>query len=167
MAWLREHAPGITLIGDYSLNVTNELSAALLASSGLARLTPSHDLDATQLASLIKASPGIAFEVIVHSHVPMFHTAHCLFAARLDGGDSCDACGAPCREHRLSLKDRVGVEHPVLPDGLGRNTVFNGRSQPAGNLLGNLTHLGIRSYRVELVAESALGTQEVLNRYVN
>jgi len=167
LAWLRAHAPAILLVGDYSLNVTNELSVSLLAETGPIRLTPSYDLDTAQLAALIQASPGVSFEVIVHGHTPMFHTAHCLFAARLNGGNNCGDCPAPCREHRLSLRDRVGAEHPVLPDGQGRNTVFNGEGRSAPGLIGDLSRLGVRHFRIELLAESAVETREVLNHYVD
>lgn len=40
------------LEGDFSLNAANLLSADLLFRQGLARLTPTHDLNAAQIAAL-------------------------------------------------------------------------------------------------------------------
>ncbi len=40
------------LEGDFSLNAANVLSADLLLGQGLARLTPTHDLNAAQLGAL-------------------------------------------------------------------------------------------------------------------
>ncbi|MBP7933249.1 MAG: U32 family peptidase [Phycisphaerae bacterium] len=163
LSWLRKHAPEIPLVGDYGLNVTNELSASALMGSGLTRLTPSCDLDETRRAQLIKASPGVPFEMIFYTHLPLFHTAHCLLAARLNGGNDCTPCAAPCRRHHLALRDRAGVEHPVLPDEQGRNTVFSGPVYPATGLLEDPTRSGARYGRIELLSESAPQTRELLD----
>jgi U32 family peptidase len=45
----RDLSPRPTLVGDFSLNVANELTADLLAGAGLARLVPSYDLNWDQL----------------------------------------------------------------------------------------------------------------------
>lgn len=42
------------LEGDFSLNAANVLSADLLLGQGLARLTPTHDLNAAQLGALAR-----------------------------------------------------------------------------------------------------------------
>ena len=46
-----EQAPHLDRIGDFSLNVANELTAELLAAEGLARLTPSYDLNWEQFTA--------------------------------------------------------------------------------------------------------------------
>src|SRR5690606_32190329 len=76
--------PGPRSIGDFSLNVTNALSAEELLSRGLHVLSPAHDLDAQQLLRLShheEVAP--ALEVIVHHPMPFFHMEHCVFAALL------------------------------------------------------------------------------------
>jgi putative protease len=68
----RELDPKPVLVGDFSLNVANELTAGLLAGEGLARLVPGHDLNWEQLAALVgRIDPGL-FEVVVHQHMPKF-----------------------------------------------------------------------------------------------
>ncbi len=49
---LEAHMP--VLEGDFSLNAANVLSADLLLGQGLARLTPTHDLNAAQMAALAR-----------------------------------------------------------------------------------------------------------------
>ena len=49
LAFFRAHAPHIRRIGDFSLNVTNSLTAAHLFDWGLDTLTAAHDLDESQL----------------------------------------------------------------------------------------------------------------------
>ncbi len=163
LSWLRKHAPDIPLVGDYGLNVANELSASVLMGSGLTRLTPSCDLDATRRTELIEASPGVLYEIILYAHLPLFHTAHCLLAARLNGGNNCGQCPAPCRRHHLALRDRAGVEYPVLADEQGRNTVFSGPVYPAAGLLKELARWGVKYGRIELLSEPAPQTREVLD----
>ena len=52
LALFREEAPQIQRIGDFSLNVANELTADLLVGEGLSRLTPSYDLNWEQLSAM-------------------------------------------------------------------------------------------------------------------
>ena len=87
LGFLRERAPDLALVGDYSLNAANELSAAALAEMGLARLTPSLDLDADNLKAMLgRTAATDFFEVSIHLHVPLFHMEHCPAAARVSGG---------------------------------------------------------------------------------
>ncbi len=70
------------LEGDFSLNAANVLSAHLLLhKGGLGRLAPTHDLHAGQLAALSRGlgPRGALLEAVVHQHLPIFHTEHCVF----------------------------------------------------------------------------------------
>ena len=71
------------LEGDFSLNAANVLSAGLLLGSGLRRLALTHDLNGRQLVELGEGLREVgraeALEAIVHQHLPIFHTEHCVF----------------------------------------------------------------------------------------
>ena len=152
--FFRRRCPDATLIGDFSLNVANEITAFLFAQRGLARLTPGYDVDWRRLSALSRQFPAALLEVILHQHVPMFHTRHCLFAANLTQGMNCTDCGRPCAQHELHLRDRNGVDHPVLVDAAGRNTVFNAAVQTAADRVPAMLQAGLRHFRVELLRES-------------
>jgi putative protease len=67
------------LIGDFSLNAANAITAYELLQSGLNRITAAYDLSAnaiTELATLL-GSKASQLEVVVHQHMPIFHTEHC------------------------------------------------------------------------------------------
>lgn len=162
LGFLQEYAPQLALIADYSFNGTNEITVAMLAERGVTRMVPSYDLDGRQLSELLRLAPAGLFEVVLHQRVPMFHTQHCLFAARLSAGTDCDTCGHPCERHELALRDRVGVDHPVLTDAAGRNTVFNGSVQPAPISVSELIARGVRHFRVELLRETPAQTHATL-----
>lgn len=184
LQYLRQHAPGTVLIADHSLNATNEISAAVLAQAGVSRITPGYDLNLEQLAAMRSRAPGIGVELIVHAHVPMFHTAHCLVSAELGTGEDCGRCSAarvpakqhsasrtpltgplPCRTAEFYLRDRNGQSHPLLVETTRRTTVFNAPVQSAMGLWPEILKLRPACVRIELLRESADQTQALLGLY--
>jgi putative protease len=166
----RDSSPGPVAIGDFSLNVTNRLTAAEVLGRGLAAFTPSFDLDAAQLLDLVGASPsGVAFgpwaEVIVHHPMALFHMEHCVIAALLSEGRDHRTCGRPCDLHQVSLRDRAGMDHPVEADVGCRNTVFHARPQSAVQLLPQLAAAGVTRFRIELVREKAEDVTRLVKAY--
>ena len=133
-----QDARELVRIGDYSLNATNQLTVHELLRRGLSGFTPAFDLDAAQLLALVRSSTPCAMgryaEVVVHHPMPLFHMEHCVFARELSSGKDHRDCGRPCERHTLALRDRAGIEHPVLADVGCRNTVFHASSQSAASL---------------------------------
>ena len=60
-------------MSDFSLNIANELSAAIFSRWGLDRLTASYDLDDAQLFAMLRHFPAERLEVVIRQRVPMFH----------------------------------------------------------------------------------------------
>ncbi len=153
------------LIGDFSLNVSNHKSVELFLDAGLDLVTPSYDLNIQQMVDLLEASDTSRLEVVIHQHLPMFHTEHCVYCTFLSEGTDYTNCGRPCEDHRVSLQDRIGMSHPVRVDDGCRNTVYNAIEQSGAEYLANFRELGVRSYRVEFLEESADKVHEVLRLY--
>jgi putative protease len=153
------------LHGDFSLNVTNSVTASHLLGMGLDTLTAAHDLDEAQLFALLDHVPAGRMTVAVHHHIPTFHTEHCVYAHLLSNGRDFRSCGRPCEQHRVSLRDRVGLVHAVVVDVGCRNTVFNAQAQSAAGLVPRLLERGVRRFRVELVREDAAETDRILTAY--
>ncbi len=153
------------LHGDFSLNVTNSLTANHLLRMGLETVTASHDLDKNQLMALLKAVNPARVAVTVHHHIPTFHTEHCVYSHLLSQGRDFRSCGRPCEAKQVSLKDRVGLEHPVIVDVGCRNTVFNALAQSGAFLMADLVKLGVRRFRIEFVRESQEEAERVLRGY--
>jgi putative protease len=151
--------------GDFSLNVTNSLTAQHLLGLGLESVTASHDLNRAQLLDLLRQLPRGRAAVTVHHHVPTFHNSHCVYAHLLSKGRDFRTCGRPCEDHRLALRDFAGHEHPVVVDVGCRNTVFNALAQSAAPVVPELLELGVRRFRVELVWERADETARTLDAY--
>jgi putative protease len=165
VSFYREHAPELAMYGDYSLNIANELTAAVFAEAGLRRMVPSYDLSWRQMAALFRRFDPGAFEAVVHQHMPMFHMEHCVFAHTLSSGKDFRDCGRPCERHAVDLRDRVGEAHPLIPDVGCRNTVYNATAQSAAEYVPRMKEMGVRHFRVELLRQTADEVAALLDRY--
>jgi U32 family peptidase len=152
-------------VGDFSLNVANPLTAQYLMSKGLDYLTISYDLTAEQVLDLVNVAAPNWFELTIHQHMPMFHMEHCVFAAFMSKGTSFLDCGRPCEKHRVHLRDRVGMEHPLRADVGCRNTLFNAVPQTGAGYFARFVDAGLRRYRVELLEEDQGESRKVLRAY--
>jgi putative protease len=163
LAFFRDE--GVAVVGDYSLNVTNELTASFLMQQGLQWLTPSYDLNRDQLMDLVRAVPPQWLEIVIHQHMPMFHMEHCVFCAMLSPGTNKTNCGRPCDIHTVELRDRTGVDHPLIADVGCRNTLFNAVAQSSAEVVVELQKFDVRRYRIELLRETNGEISELLSLY--
>lgn len=153
------------LTGDFSLNAANALTAQAFFAAGCDALTPSFDLDAEQLVELAQRTPAQLLEMVVHHHLPVFHTEFCVFCRFLSDGHDASDCGHPCEQHRVALRDRHGRLHPVLADVGCRNTVFGAEAQSAARHWPRWAAVGVRDARVEFVHAESAEVQAVLRAW--
>jgi U32 family peptidase len=148
------------------LNVANPLTAGFLKErTALQQLTLSYDLNIEQVLDLLRAAPPEWFEITLHQHMPMFHMEHCAFAAFLSKGTDFTNCGRPCDHHRVHLRDRVGMMHPLKADVGCRNTLFNAVPQTGAQFYRDLAAAGLRTYRVELLEQSRAEAELIIGAY--
>ncbi len=156
---------GVPFVADFSLNVTNELTAQFVIERGAQRVTASYDLNREQLLDLVGACPPEWLEVVIHQHMPMFHMEHCVFCAVLSPGTNPTNCGRPCDRHAVHLRDRLNVEHRLTADVGCRNTLFNAIPQSAAEAVPELLACGVRNFRIELLDESPDDIRMILESY--
>ena len=159
------HGRGMTVDADFSLNVTNRLSAAFFRAHGARRIVPSYDLNRDQLAELVAALPAALLEPVIHQRMPLFHMEHCVFCAVLSPGTDKTNCGRPCDDHTVKLRDRVGVEHPLTADVGCRNTLFHAVAQSGAEVVPMLLARGVAHFRVELLDEPAEAIEGIVSAY--
>jgi len=152
--------------GDFSLNVTNSVTARHLLALGCDTLTAAHDLDEAQMFEMLKHAPAERLTVTVHHHIATFHTEHCVYAHTLSRGRDFRTCGRPCETTRVALRDREGRGHPVVVDVGCRNTVFNAQAQSAASAVPKLLRAGVKRFRVEFVWEDEAVTASALRAWV-
>jgi putative protease len=153
------------LIGDFSLNIANHKAVDLFVEAGCDAVTPSYDLNIQQMVDLLGKADTSKMEIVIHQHLPMFHTEHCVYCTFLSEGTDFTNCGRPCEESRVSLQDRIGMSHPVRVDEGCRNTVYNAIEQSGAEYLANFMELGVSSYRVEFLEETPEQVHEVIDLY--
>jgi putative protease len=162
--YFRRHS-SLRRVGDFSLNVANPLTAQHFIAKGLERVAVSYDLNIEQVLDLLSGAPPAWFELTLHQHMPMFHMEHCVFAAFMSKGSSFLDCGRPCEKHRVHLRDRVGVEHPLRADVGCRNTLFNAVPQTGARFFAALRTAGLRHFRIELLEEDGAEAARVIRAY--
>ncbi|WP_238613445.1 U32 family peptidase [Candidatus Oscillochloris fontis] len=153
------------LIGDFSLNTANALSAEIFFGLGLERITPTYDLNAAQISALAQAIGPERIETVAYQHLPVFHTEHCVFCRFLSEGTSSQDCGQPCERERVALRDERGRAHPVMADVGCRNTVFGAEAQEASRHLDAWRSAGMVHYRLEFVHETRNEVLQVVNLF--
>ncbi|AHV99281.1 U32 family peptidase [Paenibacillus sabinae] len=153
------------LIGDFSLNIANHKTVDLFLEAGCDLVTPSYDLNIQQMVDLLRRTRTSQLEVVIHQHLPMYHTEHCVYCTFMSEGTDFTNCGRPCESHRASLQDRIGMSHPVRVDEGCRNTVYNAIEQSGAEYLNNFRELGVSTFRVEFLEETPEQVAEVIDLY--
>ena len=141
------------ILGDFSLNVANHLTAQYLLDKGISSVCLGYDLNNQQVSDLIQAGEASRYEVTAYQYMPSFHMEHCVFAAFLSKGTSFKDCGRPCEKHDVKLKDQFGNWHQIKPDQECRNTMYNGTSQSAARYVKDWEALGLGFIRYEALKE--------------
>lgn len=154
------------LRGDFSLNVTNHLTANYLLSKNLNSICLSYDLNADQAGLLIDQMDSKSVELTIHQYMPSFHMEHCVFAAFLSRGHSFKDCGKPCEKHKVQLKDQFGHSHWIKPDQECRNTMYNSKAQTALKYLQNWDHNKISAVRFEALNELGYELTGKIHQYL-
>ncbi|MDG0817702.1 U32 family peptidase [Bdellovibrio svalbardensis] len=151
--YLQANAYQGQILGDFSLNVANHLTAQYLLGKGISSVCLGYDLNHLQVSELIQAGQAERFEVTAYQYMPSFHMEHCVFAAFLSKGSSFKDCGKPCEKHDVKLKDQFGNWHQIKPDQECRNTMYNGTSQSAARYVKEWEALGLGYIRYEALKE--------------
>jgi len=105
-------------------------------------------------------------EVVVHQHMPIFHTEHCVFARFLSKGNSYQDCGHVCTRNTVHLRDQGGKDNLVLADMGCRNTVFMSEAQSGVYAMNEWTKANVGHFRIELVDESGDDAAKIVSTYL-
>lgn len=155
------------ILGDFSLNVTNHLTAEYLLGKNIKSVCLSYDLNHHQISDLMSKTQNSSLEITAHQYIPSFHMEHCVFAAFLSKGSSYRDCGKPCERHRVELKDQFGNVHQIKADQECRNTMFNSISQSAAQFVNDWQNKGLGFIRYEALYEKGSELCQKINAYID
>ena len=144
---------GMTLRGDFGLQVFNSQAAKEYKRMGFESLTASFELKLAQVRDLSKA---VDTELIAYGRLPLMITENCVVKNRF-GRCVCD--------NALGLTDRKGMQFPVLKAFGCRNEIFNGNKLFLADRAQDYQRAGLWAIRLCFTTENAKECARVLERY--
>jgi putative protease len=154
----------LPLYADYSCNIANARSAALLQSLGVVQATAPLEFRAEEILALPARSP-LALEAVVHGQLPGMVSEHCLPVALLDGCTRFQICSGSCRQKSFGLRDTAGMVHPLEIDTDCRNHLFMAHELALLPYLRSFYGTGFRSLRLVIPGYGAHETGAVTALY--
>ena len=154
---------GLTVHGDYGMNVFNGYALNYLRSKDLASACLSFELRFAQLRDLPKVLPA---EAIVYGRLPLMITEHCFVRnAGLCKADRSRAIPdrAPCRAPH-AMYDRTGAAFPLLPAFGHRTEIQNSRPLWLADRT-DWKRLGLAFARLRFTTESAEECAAIMRAY--
>ena len=105
---------------------------------------------------------------MIHTHIPIFHTEHCVFARFLSNGDSYLDCGHVCTRNTIHLRDVNQKDNLVLADMGCRNTIFSANVQSGVHSINKWSskHCNIGTFRIELVDELNDDVEKIIDGHM-
>jgi len=152
---------GVSVSGDFGLNVTNSVSASFFFSKGVSYLTPSPDLSRSERNRLV-ANGGGRMILPVRRHAAGFYMEFCLFARFLANAKDKSECGHVCTKHSLSLRDHTGMAHSVVAEKNCRNTLYYGKVDDSLDEIDSFRNNGGGGIRIDFLNESVEEIEAVI-----
>jgi len=136
---------GMTIRGDYGLNIYNSMAVYTLKELELASATLSFEMNLPQIRDVSKAVPC---ELLVYGRLPLMVTENCLIKGKTG------ECA--CQLGPTKLVDKTGAEFPVIRDGNNcRSVLLNGKKLSWLDRQSDLAKLGLWGVRLYFTTENA------------
>jgi len=140
---------GIKLAGDISMNIFNTLSFMEAARMGFDSVALSAEMTMGQIKQLGKLSGEPLVETVVYGRLPVMISEYCPVGCTEGGFGSSSPCSGCCSKGEYVLKDRMGVEFPVICDNTTcRSTILNSKVLFVPEMLKDLTKSGVSILRL-------------------
>lgn len=149
---------GRDVAADYAVNCFNAPTARELFALGARIVTPSVELTAEEIASVVAPWDGIGFEVLVYGRPEGMTLEHCVLGAAF--GRTPTRCRDLCTKSHTDtrLRDPAGYDFPVATDYACRNRLLHSRPIEGSEFMPRLWKGGIRRYRLVFnMADDAVG----------
>ena len=158
---------GLTVIGDFRLNVSNTETATLLSDTvGIGSVMLSPELTLPRVRTIAKNAPA---SVIVYGRVPLMVVEKCVIS-ELYPCAYAKKGGAPCKEcatDSARLVDRTGASFPILREFVHRNVIYNSLATYMADKLRELPAESECARHFIFTTESANDAAAVINAYKN
>lgn len=162
------HVPadkGLGIFGDYNLNVFNSFSIQAFGNLGFKGVTISPELDIERIEKL-EMPVNMDVEAVVYGRLTLMTSEYCPVGALEGGFTSGKHCKGTYCSGDYRLRDRKGVEFPVLTDPIDcRSTVLNSTVLFVPELQSRLNNAGVNIMRLNMFDETVDEINEILDLY--
>ena len=141
-------------VGDYRLNITNAQSVAQLEALGIEECLLSPELTLPQMRDV-----GGNTEIIVFGRLPLMTLEKCVIREIAD----CRACDGG----RVLLRDRRGVEFPVLREWEHRNVIYNSLPTSMSDREDAMNKAGLNARHFLFSTETAQQVDRVIDAFTS
>jgi putative protease len=156
---------GLTPALDISMNLYNSLSLKKVFLMGAESAAISPELSMQQIAGLAGEDVPV-IEAAVYGRLPLMTSEYCPVGCTEGGFSLSKRCSGSCIRDEYRLKDRIGVEFPVLCDRLDcRSTILNSRVLFVPELLNRLRDSGVGIFRLYMWDEKPDAIREIVDLY--
>lgn len=139
----------------YRANVSNSHSAKELLSAGVSCVTLSPELTAPMMRDIAHFTPA---SVIVYGRIPLMTTERCII--RAVSGDKC-----VCKTKKVSLRDRMGANFPILPADGCRSIIYNSVPVYMADKRDTLDSIGAVRHHFIFSTETPGAIDEIITAY--
>jgi len=155
----------LKIAGDYALNVFNSLSLEELKGLGLSGITLSPEMTLAQIENL-KRIPGLAKETVVYGRIPLMVSEYCPVGSIAGGFSEGSKCDEACRKGEYHLKDRKGMEFPLLCDRTDcRSALLNANVLFVPDSLNKIRASGVDMVRLYISDERPEEVREIVGMH--
>ncbi len=166
---------GVRLAGDISLNLYNALSVREAAKLGLESTALSVEMTLKQIYRLssdpssglsANASSRPALEAAVYGRLPLMISEYCPVGCTEGGFSASSKCSGCCSKGEYLLKDRLGIEFPVLSDNVDcRSTILNSNVLFIPDGAKSLRQAGVDIFRLYILDERPEDVKELVRLF--
>ena len=148
---------GMTIRGDFGLNIFNSRSVEVCRRLELASATLSFEMTLPQIRDISKS---VDTELLVYGRMPLMVTENCIMRGR-DG--SCI-----CQQGPQKLVDKTGAEFPIIKDGRScRSVLLNGKKLSLMDRREELSRLGLWGLRLYFTTENPKEVDRCLRDFMS
>jgi putative protease len=148
---------GMTIHGDFGLNIYNSAAMNVLRNLELTSATVSFEATMPQIRDMSKA---VKMEILAYGRLPLMVVEHCLIRNRT--GE------CTCKMGTTKLVDKTGAEFPVIKDGDNcRGVLLNGKKLSWLDRQDDLAKLDVWATRLYFTTENSREVDRILADYLN
>ena len=154
---LENYKQDYKFIGNYTLNVYNNMAINAYLKLGLNEITLSPELNKQDISEICETTLAKT-ELMVYGRLPVMTLGYCV----LGKSNKCyPNCNSLCEsKHQYYLKDRIGLYFPIFADNTQTiNTIYNSKITSI-----DYSDLDVNSVRIDILEESFDEINEIIRK---